>query len=87
MRSGRVGWSYQRIADRAGVSRAALHRWVHDAGSATGRRAYNAPQAATGRHMAPKHHRATLHTGRPTQGRRRKFMPTVYANARAKVIL
>ena len=27
-----LGWSYQRIADRAGVSRGTLHRWIHHAG-------------------------------------------------------
>ena len=46
-----LGWSYQRIADRVGVSRATLHRWAHDAGLHQG-------DARTTRHRpsnAPKH--------------------------------
>ena len=46
-----LGWSYQRIADRAGVSRATLHRWIHDAGLQQG-------DARKTRHRlsnAPKH--------------------------------
>ena len=42
-----LGWSYQRIADRAGVSRAALHRWVHEAGIQQG-------DARTTRHRPPQ---------------------------------
>ena len=48
-----VGWSYARIAERAGVSRAALHRWVHEAGIQQGdarttrHRPSNAPKQQT----------------------------------------
>ena len=51
-----LGWSYQRIADRAGVSRATLHRWVHDAGLQQGdarQTRHRAPQATTASHSAP----------------------------------
>ena len=46
-----LGWSYQRIADRAGVGRATQHRWVHDAGLQQGdarTTRHRPPQAATG---------------------------------------
>ena len=51
-----LGWSYQRIADRAGVSRATLHRWVHDAGLHQGdarQTRHRPPQTATASHSAP----------------------------------
>ena len=42
-----LGWSYQRIADRAGVGRATLHRWIRDAGLQQG-------DARTSRHRPPQ---------------------------------
>ena len=50
-----LGWSYDRIAARAGVSRATLHRWVHDAGLQQGdarQTRHRPPQATTARHRA-----------------------------------
>ena len=59
-------WSYDRIAARAGVSRATLHRWVHGCGS--GNRATRVklatdhrrpPQPATAPPMLQSTHRST----------------------------
>ena len=52
-----LGWSYRRIGDRAGVSRATVHRWITDAGLRRGdARASNGrrPKAAERFANAPK---------------------------------